>query len=273
MSVDIEKEGGFSGSKRQAALHYRLFTLLSGYDGTYQYRNGHVEHYKNRDIVFSWLIDIKGWQVLKVTDCWIFASLARALPGSDFSYSTDMIEEVGPGEKIINEVIYRNSAVFFYSLWRRYISQVKTFWDEKNKFQITIDKEGYLTGDADVVQQCLSAEKAALSDLLVLMETGTDDPQQLLDIGMICETGLAGVEKDLTKAWDFYLKAADKGSADALAFISEIFAEEDRAELRELLKNKHISREAYPVLFGLGAAWNDAELTALLLDYRKNLEE
>ena len=35
MSVDIRKEGGFAGKRRQGLIHWRLFSLLSGYDGRY----------------------------------------------------------------------------------------------------------------------------------------------------------------------------------------------------------------------------------------------
>ena len=90
---------------------------------------------------------------------------------------------------------------------------------------------------------------------------------------MLYETGLAGLEKNPTLAWDCYLKAAETGNENAVKFVSEIFADESRAELYELLLNKSISRDAYPVLFDLAQKENSAELTAELLEYKNALGE
>ena len=61
------------------------------------------------------------------------------------------------------------------------------------------------------------------------------------------------------------------GDEKALEFVQVIFSEENRRELRELLKNKNISKEAYPVFFDIGAAKNNTELTAELQEYRNSL--
>ena len=105
------------------------------------------------------------------------------------------------------------------------------------------------------------------------MQTGTEDPAQLMDIGMIYETGLAGVGKNLTLAWDCYLKAADTGDPQAAEFVREIFSEENRDEFHDLLKKKQISKDAYPVFFDLAQKANSAELTAELLEYKNSLGE
>ena len=119
----------------------------------------------------------------------------------------------------------------------------------------------------------MKSEKEKLSDLLALMQTGTDDPAQLMDIGMIYVTGLAGVEKDLTSAWDCYLKAAGTGDENAVKFVSELFADENRAELHELLQNKSIGKDVFTILFDLAQKEDSAELTAELLEYKNALGE
>ena len=322
MSVDIQTEGGFHGTKRQGMIYYRLFTLLSGYDGHYKSTRGWEEFNKEDDMIFSWLMRVKGWSVVSLSEGWFFASLARAIPDADFWYNMCMTEEIGAGDQSLGEISYGNGKLNFYSAIRIVSGGYNTFigecpncgasltlnedeasedtyecpncgetidldeinlddeWNDDDEdyeeqgdgFNCHVDKEGNIEGDSAVAQQCLSAEKQALSDLLALMEMGTEDPQQVMDLGMICETGIAGIQKDLTRAWDYYMKAANAGDAKALRFVSEIFADENRTLLRELLQNRNFSSEAYPVLFDLGQAKNNPELTAELLAYKQSPE-
>ena len=331
MSVDIQTESSFSGNKRQEMIHYRLFSLLSGYDGRYKYKNGYVADNKDKAMVLSWLIDIKGWSVLGVSDGWIFASLARALPDVDFSYDMCLTEEVGPGDQSLASISYKNGSLSFYSALRNMndnyepsysvecphcgaalrlseeeadeetyecsacgelidlndviVEEVEDDFnedsdedDEENyeeygdNFDCKVDKDGNIVGDKKLEQLCISSENRVFSELLALMETGTDDPRKLIDLGMLYETGLAGIDRNLTKAWDCYLKAAQTGDKKAVEFVTELFSDESRKALRELLKNKCISKEAYPVFFDIGARKNDAELNAELLDYKGTLE-
>ena len=326
MSVDLETEGGFRGNRRQGSIYYRLFTLLSGYDGHYKSARGRTKNSTGDEMVFSWLIDVKGWCVLNESDAWFFASLARALPDSTFLYDMCLTEEIGPGDQSLGHVEYEDGNLSFWSALRFVSESSHSFtgecpycsatlvldedeegeseyecpncgeiidlgeieleedfedddeddegYDEQDDcFECHVDKDGTLTGMDSVVQQCLASEKQALSDLLILMETGTEDPRRLLDLGMIFETGLGGVEKNLTLAWDWYLKAAAAGDGEAVAFVSEIFADENREELRALLENKNISKKSYPVFFDLGRVKNDPALTAELLDYKGSLGE
>lgn len=378
MSVDIQKHGGFDGKRRQGLIHWRLFSLLSGYDGNYKYRNGYVQHNTEDDMVFSWLIDIHGWSCL--TEGWVFASLARALPEADFSYTAYLTSEVGPADESNNTIIYENGVLYFASTQRRVINKSEIYRDqvmcedledkvfmiigepeyfgnrdelidyidehggkvtdsmssetdyliyndissksseiEKAKelgvsviteeefalrfgdpddvdfdylyeifhldddeeeyddetvsFQCKIDKEGNIIDDDDLSEECLENEQERLSELIDLIEEGTDNPTELMSLGMLFETGLAGVERNLKTAWDYYLKAAETGDKNAVSFVIKIFLSENKDELRELLKNKCISKEAYPVFFDLAVKTERPELTAELLEYRKATEE
>ena len=310
MSVSSQSDGGFSGTRRQGKIHYRLFSLLTGYDGHFRHRNGFVENNTEDALVFSWLMDENGWDPV---DEVIFISLARALPKANFSYYTWMMEEVGGGDRSINDIEFKNGSFRFrseliyadeimYSFecphcgCRLLVSEEEAFGEtydcsecgetidlsdvipeeedvipEEDTLQI--DDEGNIVGDEEYLQECIESEKESLAELLALTITGTDDSARLLDLGMLYETGLAGVEKNLTKAWDCYLKAAAAGDQAAIEFVTEIFSADNRMELRELLTNKCISAESYSVFFDLGSAYNDAELTAELLDYKKALEE
>ena len=314
MSVDSQFEGGFSGTRRQGKIHYRLFSLLTGYDGHFRHKNGFVEKNTDDALVFSWLTDVNGWDPV---DEGVFISLARALPKANFGYHTFMKEEVGGGDESINDIVYENGSFLFrseliyadeimYSFecphcgchllvdeeeafgetydcsecgetidLRDVIPEEEdSFSDEDHDYEsLQIDHEGNIVGDEEYLQECIESEEDSLSELLDLITTGTDDSARLLDLGMLYETGLAGVEKDLNKAWDCYLKAAAAGDQAAIEFVTEIFSAENRMELRELLSNKCISAESYSVFFDLGSAYNDAELTAELLDYKKALEE
>ncbi len=320
MSVDSRFEGGFSGTRRQGKIHYRLFSLLTGYDGHFRHRNGFVEENTEDALVFSWLTDVNGWDDV---DEGVFISLARALPQANFRYYTFMKEEVGGGDESINDIEFENGSLRFRSelvyadeimysfecphcgcrllvgeeeaFGETYdcsecgetidlsdvipeeediIPEEDDFSDEDHDYEsMQIDNEGNIVGDEEYLQECIESEKESLAELLALTITGTDDSARLLDLGMLYETGLAGVEKDLNKAWDCYLKAAAAGDQAAIEFVTEIFSAENRMELRELLTNKCISAESYSVFFDLGSAYNDAELTAELLDYKKALEE
>lgn len=317
MSVDSQTEGGFSGTKRQGMIHYRLFTLLSGYDGHYKRRNGYVENNTGDSLVFSWLMDVKGWENV---DVWIFISLARALPDADFKYYTYMMIESGSPDKNINDILYTNGSLYFSSdiiFWDDCVSYSfvcphcgseqttdEDIWDLVEPFECTecgepidfddvdveeipiddeeedegiplickVNRDGCTDDDA-LTQRCLEIEKVKLSSLLALLETGTEDPAQLMDIGMIYETGLAGVGKNLTLAWDCYLKAVGTGDPQAAEFVREIFSEENRDEFHDLLKKKQISKDAYPVFFDLAQKEGSAELTAELLEYKNVLGE
>lgn len=146
--------------------------------------------------------------------------------------------------------------------------------DEENyeeygdNFDCKVDKDGNIVGDKKLEQLCISSENRVFSELLALMETGTDDPRKLMDLGMLYETGLAGIGKNLTLAWDCYLKAAGMGDREAVKFVTSIFYDVKRVEFRELLKNACISKKAYPVFAELALAKNDVELRAEVLEYK-----
>ena len=330
MSVDAELEGGFGGTRRQEMIHCRLFTLLSGYDGRYK-RRRYVTNNTTDELIFSWLMDVKGWSVLGVLDGWIFVSLARALPDVDFSYDMCLTEMVGAGDQSLANVFYKNGRLSFYSACRTMtdhyepaysvecpqcgvtlrlseeetdektcecpacgelidlneviVKEVeggfnedsdedyeKNYEEESDSFDGKVDKDGNIVGDKELEQLCITSENRVFSELLVFTETGADDPRKLIDLGMLYETGLAGIDRNLTKAWDCYLKAAQTGDKKAVEFVTELFSDESRKTLRELLKNKCISKEAYPVFFDIGVRKNDAELNAELLDYKGTLE-
>lgn len=372
MSVDIRKEGGFAGEHRHGIIHWRLFSLLSGYNGDYKYRSGYVEHNTEDDLVFSWLIDINGWRCLP--DGWFFASVARALPKDDFGYTVYLTSEVGSPDESNKVIEFSNGILYVNSEERKVVEKgwyssedcvdltfvitgkleylenreelteyieelggkvsdslsgktdylicndlmstsskmkkakelgipvitekefIQRFGEpdafdieyeddeddfdpddddnydvEEKSFQCRIDREGNIIGNDDIAEECRAMEKEKLSDLIALMETGTDDPVRLLDFGMLYETGLAGVEKNLKTAWDYYLKAAGTGDRKAVSFVKEIFLTENKDELRELLKNRYISKEVYPVFFDLGVKKERPELTAELLEYGSSL--
>ena len=287
MSVAGETYGGFAGKKRQGFVHYGLFSLLSGYDGRLKNRNGFEKTYTNDDLVFGWLSlsDINGWKTLTEDNGWIFASLARALPDAAFSYHAHLTDMVGFGDEILYDIDYSNGVLYVTTTLpvtylgfdseedEEYEDEEVEREEEIVSFSCQIDKAGRITENDKLLKTCIESEKEKLSDLLALMQTGTDDPAQLMNIGMIYETGLAGLEKNPTLAWDYYLKAAETGDKNAVEFVSEIFADENRAELRELLQNKSIGKDVFPVLFDLAQKKDNAELTAELLEYKNSLGE
>ena len=246
MSVDIQTDSSFSGTKRQKSIHYRLFTLLSGYDGHYTRRSGWEDNFTEEEMVFSWFTDMNGWDVVEF-DAWIFASLARAFPKVDFSYETHMTSEVGSPDENDNDVWYLNGKLDFSSVKRIVISEdydeeegeYNTEYDESSySYSCKIDDKGRIVGNDKLMSECIDEEETMVTDsmewelsLADLIEIGTDDPQQLMDLGMLYETGLAGLEKNPTLAWDCYLKAAGTGDENAAEFVSLIFSQESRAEL------------------------------------------
>ena len=241
MSVDSRFEGGFKGTHRQGVIHYRLFSLLTGYDGKYKHRNGFVENNTEDNLVFSWLTDVNGWESV---DELVFISIARALPKANFRYYTYMKEEVGGGDESINDIEFTNGSFLFrsyvvyadeikysancpYCGWRLILDEHEAFQetyecpkcgediqlnrlileeDDENFFDadlceggaIKIDRDGNVVGDEKYLEECIEFETDSLLRLLELIETGTDDPTLLLDLGMLYETGLAGVQKNLT---------------------------------------------------------------------------
>ena len=92
-------------------------------------------------------------------------------------------------------------------------------------------------------------------------------------LGMLYETGLAGVEKKLTSAWACYLKAAETGDNEAIVFVDEIFSDECKEERRQLLAGKCIGKESYPLFCDLAARKNSAELTAEILEYGRIINQ
>ena len=67
-------------------------------------------------------------------------------------------------------------------------------------------------------------------------------------------------------------KAVGTGDEDAVTFVREIFSSENKDVLRELFTSKSISKESYPLFFDLAQQENNAELTAVLLEYKAALE-
>ena len=136
-----------------------------------------------------------------------------------------------------------------------------------------IDKDGAIVDNNELSLRCLESEKQRLSELLSLIGTEITDPTRLMDIGMLYETGLAGIDRNLAKAWECYLKAAQLGDQKAIEFVMEVFSDESRKDLRKLLKNRAVSKEYYPVFFELGRRVNNTKLSAKLLSYKKALEK
>ncbi len=277
MSTDVEWEGGFSGKNREGWIHWRLFSLLSGSgEGT------------DDEDVFNWLTDDIGWDVLSATEERIFASLAKALPAASFNYETGFDYEGGGLDQIYHTIEYANGQLFLSTLHRYEIydednkeNEKADDWDEdlncrvgedRTVLSCMIDKAGFIVGDETLSRECLESEKVQLSELLQLIETGSYEPMNLVDLGLLFETGLAGVERDLTRAWTYYLQAAETGDDEAVEFASEIFSEESREDLLKLLAGKCITRELLPAFLDLAAKENNAELTAILTEYKAVLE-
>ena len=278
MSTDVQWDGGFSGKKRQGMIHRELFGLLVFGEGGYL---------NNDESVFDWLTDDIGWSNLSEKEKVIFASLVKALPNSHFNYDTGFVYEGGGLDEMYHSITYLNGTLSLSSSHRYEVSggdvedENAEDWDDdygcrvgEDSVSLTcgVDKDGFIINDDNLSQECLKFEKEELSDLLERVKTGTDDLYDLLDLGMVYEAGLAGIDRNLTVAWDYYLKAVGTGDEDAVTFVREIFSAESKDDLRELLTSKSISRESYPLFFDLAQQENNAELTAELRKYKASLE-
>ncbi len=278
MSTDVQWDGGFSGKKRQGMIHRELFGLLVFGEGGYL---------NNDESVFDWLTDDIGWSNLSEKEKIIFASLVKALPDSHFNYDTGFVYEGGGLDEMYHSITYLNGTLSLSSSHRYEVSggdvedENTEDWDDdygcrvgEDSVSLTcdVDKDGFIINDDSLSQECLKFEKEELSDLLERVKTGTDDLYDLLDLGMVYEAGLAGIDRNLTVAWDYYLKAVGTGDEDAVTFVREIFSAESKDDLRELLTSKSISRESYPLFFDLAQQENNAELTAELRKYKASLE-
>ncbi len=269
MSTDVQYEGDFSGTDRHASIHGRLFSLLSEYGDPSDEEN-----------VFYWMEDELGWSQLTETELPVFASLARAFPGDNFRYEASLIYEGGGLEETYHTIQYENGALN--------LCTVSLFEDEKNgkwdmnygchvgrnedSFGCSIDKEGSIIEERDLSDECLKLEKEKMEGLLRLAENGEADPSDLVNLGILYETGLAGISKSLTAAWDYYLKAAQTRDEEAVEFVKEIFSEESAEEFHKLLADKQIGKESFAVLLELALEEKRAELTAELLDYKNSLQ-
>ena len=277
MSTDVQWEGGFFGKKRQEMIHRRMFGFLCLGEG------GNIN--RGDEIVCDWLTDGVGWSELSEDEETIFASLAKALPDADFHYETSFDYEGGGLEQMYHDIEYVNgrlslSTTSYGETHGKDEEDENVYWDDdyscyvrkhETSLWCCIDEEGII-GNDELSEKCLNLEKDALSEILDLIETGTDDPEALMDIGMLYETGLAAIDRNLTVAWNYYLKAAGAGYKDAIRIVKEIFSDECKDDLKELFANKSISKNSFPVFFDLAAKENNAELTARLLEYKASLE-
>ena len=279
MSTEVLWEGGFSGKPRQGIIHWRMFGLLSD-----------VGEAIDDEDVFNWLSDEIGWAALSIDEECIFASLAKALPNANYNYETSFDYEGGGLDQMFHTIAYADGKLSLSTLHRFEASdeddednedEEADDWDEDYRCHVReivtelsclIDKEGRIIKDEKLSQECLKLEKERLAEIVDLIDAGTDDPAELIDLGMLYETGLAGVDRDLTAAWDCYLKAARTEDEEAVEFVKEIFTDESKDELRELLAQKCISKDSSPVFFNLAMEENNTELTAMLLVYKDSLE-
>lgn len=274
MSTDVQWEGGFSGKKRHGTIHNRLFSILSEYgDG------------RDDEDVFNWLADEIGWENLSVNEECIFASLAKALPYDNFHYETSFDYEGGGLSQMCHDIDYANGKLNLSTTslgetnGDNLAEKENVYWDDEYSIYVkkdemslwcTIDNNGII-GNEELSQGCLELEKERTSNLLKLIETGTEDPDELVDLGILFETGLAGLEKNLKKAWYYYLKAAETGDDDAIEFVREIFSDENREDLEKLLSNKCISKDSFPIFYDLASKENNAGVTAQLREYKNSL--
>ncbi len=281
MTGFVDTHGGFSGNIRQNAISEILFGLLCGNPIT---------------DVFEWMEDTIGWgSSFSSDEETLFASLARALPNADFRFDINCYYYDYSGW--YHCVEFSNGKLNLTSHEQHYVAEHnedetddedessadETLFEMSDgcivgevlsSFEREIDKEGNFIGNSGyLLQRCIELEKESMSDLLNLIETGTDDPSVLVKLGILYETGLAGVDRNLAAAWDYYLKAAGTGDEDAIGFVKKIFSDDSRKDLHELLARKCISRESYPVFFDLAVKEKKAELTAELLEYGASLEK
>ena len=276
----VDTHGGFSGSKRQKIISELLFGMLCGDPMT---------------DIFEWLEYTIGWESSFSSDEeTLFASLARALPNADFNFDLNCYYYDYSGWYHCIE--FSNGKLNLTSYEQHYVAEYNE--DEENdedecstdetlfemsdgrivgevlsSFECEIDKEGNFIGNSGhMLQACIELEKKSTSDLLNLIETGTEDPDEMVKLGILFETGLAGLDKNLEKAWDYYLKAAETKNENAVKIVREIFDDENQEELHELLKNKCISKKSFDRFFELALEDHNVELTAKLLEYKAALK-
>ena len=238
----VDTDGGFSGNKRQKIISELLFGLLCG-DPTTD--------------VFEWLEDKIGWESSFSSDEeTLFASLARALPNAGFRFNLNCYYYDYSGW--YHCVEFSNGKLSMTSYEEHYVAEYDE--DEEDdedeaddedetvdretlfemcdgsiegevlsSLECEIDKEGNFIGNNEyMLQACVELEKERMSDLLKLIETGTEDPDELVKLGILFETGLAGLGKNLEKARYYYLKAVETGDEDAVEFVREIFNDENK---------------------------------------------
>ena len=291
MSTDVQWYGdGFSGEKRHQIIHKRLFNLLSKYGNP-----------RDDGIVYDWMTHGLGWKMVSEIEECIFASLAKAIPTANFDYRTSFVYENGGLDNMYHTIQYVDG-----NLMLRTVHEFEVYdesddddenyekedveenedeaddWDEEEgswhvekdttSLSCKIDKTGTVVEDDKLSKKCLEYEKSCLSKILDYIGTETFNPSTLRDLGMLYETGLAGIERNLTAAWDCYLKAAVSGYKEGIEFVKEIFADENKEELHELLTNKRISKESFDRFFELALEDHNAELTAELLEYKASLK-
>ena len=288
MSTDVQWEGGFSGKKRQEVIHMRLFNLLSDFGNP-----------NDEGIVFDWMTDELGWGMVTMNEECLFASLARALPDANFDYETSFDYEGGGLDQMFHSIQYENgtlslSSVHRYENEEEYdweddedhldeddqVSDNKKDWwyeedhasEDEESLSCKIDKEGNIVGDEKLLQKCIKSEKEKLSKVLRFIGSEVEDPTQLINLGILYETGLAGVNKDLKIAWNYYLRAVGMGDQKAIKFVREIFSAENKEDFHKLIKDRCINIDSFPIFLDLAIKENNTEVIAILLEY-KNYQE
>ena len=276
MSTDVQWYGdGFAGKKRQQIIHMRLFNLLSNYGSP-----------RDEDIVYDWLTHGLSWRMISEDEVRIFASLAKAIPIANFDYETSFDYEGGGLDQMYHTIEYANGTLDLSTLHRFGFygeddDKKEDNWDDDYSCRVgedsvslscTVGKDGNIIGDEKLAQDCLALEKENFAKILGFVGTDTDNPAELMDLGMLYETGLAGIDRNLTAAWDYYLKAAQTGDKKAVEFVKEIFSDESKEDFHKLLANKWINKESFDILFDLALEVRSAELTAELLEYKDSYE-
>lgn len=291
----VDTDGGFSGNKRQKIISELLFGMLCGDPMT---------------DIFEWLEYTIGWDSSFSSDEeTLFASLARAVPNAGFRFNLNCYYYDYSGW--YHCIDFSNGKLNLTSHEQHYVAEYneddeneeneendEDDEDEENdedecstdetlfemsdgrivgevlsSFECEIDKKGNFIGNSGyMLQACIELEKKSMSDLLNLIETGTEDPDEMVKLGILFETGLAGLDKNLEKSWDYYLKAAETENENAVKIVREIFDDENKEELHELLKNKCISKESFDRFFELALEDHNVELTAKLLEYKAALK-
>ena len=266
MQGEVETNGGFSGTKRQNFMLRKLYGVLR--DET---------ELTSDDDILEWIEETTAWDCGfdEEHEC-IFASLAKALPNTSFSFEIKRSDYTM--ESWEHNIEYRKGCLLFttshyYNLHEDEDTCEWDYdWDINPLGKYEIDNEGKIA-DEWLSKESTEFEKEKFAKWLRLIETGADAPADLMILGMLYETGLAGVEKKLTSAWACYLKAAETGDNEAIVFVDEIFSDECKEERRQLLAGKCIGKESYPLFCDLAARKNSAELTAEILEYGRILNQ